>query len=166
MGWFDLIKHAWCVLEVGNFNFNTSEMTKLYKINTPLRLLRLAMVTVAVLLATSFNGYAQLSGTYTVDATSSASNNFKTFTALVDSLNSAGVSGAVTVNVAMATYNESFTLTAVSGTSATNTITINGNGATIYTTSSKAVMELNGTDYMMFKNLKIDVIGKQYAQIF
>ena len=105
---------------------------------------------------------AQLSGTYTVNAASATSGtNFKSFTDLASALGSNGVSGAVTVNVVAASgpYSESVTFGAISGTSATNTITINGNGNTITTTSSTYVLYFNGADYITVKNMKINAAG-------
>ena len=98
---------------------------------------------------------AQLSGTYTINSGAATSGtNYASFTAFATAINGVGVSGPVTVNVATGSgpYNESVTFTA-SGT-ATNTVTIKGNGATI-TSSSSSVVTLNGSDYLTFDNLNV-----------
>ena len=61
-----------------------------------------------------------MSGNYTIPG------NFKTFTAAAAALQANGVNGAVTFVVVPGTYTESFTLNAVAGASATNTITFKG----------------------------------------
>ncbi|MFT5513419.1 MAG: hypothetical protein ACI8SE_001826, partial [Bacteroidia bacterium] len=114
------------------------------------------------LLLVSGLAMAQLNGTYTINSASATSGtNFKSFTDLASALKSNGVKGAVTVNVVAASgpYSESVSFEPASGASATNTITINGNGETITTTSSTEVIDLNGMDFLAIKNLKIDAAG-------
>jgi hypothetical protein len=119
------------------------------------------------------SAFAQLSGTYTIDAKSAASStNYKTFSALASDLlsgtrsdggtkNGPAVSGKVTVNVVSGSgpYTEQVSFGAISGVSSTNTITINGNGEILEfsATSSAAsfTLQLNGTDYMTVDNLII-----------
>ena len=102
---------------------------------------------------------AQLSGTYTINSGAATSGtNYASFTAFATAINGVGVSGPVTVNVASGSgpYAEMVTFTA-SGT-ATNKITINGNGNTIKDASA-AVISLNGADYFSFDNLNVDATG-------
>lgn len=132
-------------------HYNTKWLSPLY------RGLMLSMVFVFA----STLAMAQLSGTYTINSASSTSGtNFKTFADLRSSLATNGISGAVTVNVVASSgpYLENVSFTAVSGASATNTITINGNGETIRNTSSSIgyVIQMNGADYFTFNGLKID----------
>src|SRR5687768_1903958 len=83
--------------------------------------------------------FAQLSGTYTINAAAAASaTNYTSFAAAVYDLsfhgtrpdggpgNGPGISGPVIFNIASGTYSESITLYAVSGTSLVNTITFKG----------------------------------------
>ncbi|MEX2596488.1 MAG: T9SS type A sorting domain-containing protein [Salibacteraceae bacterium] len=75
-------------------------------------------------------GFAQMSGTYTIDAGSPASaTNFQTFSAAFDELTSSGVNGAVTINVAEGTYTEQVyeSNASIPGASSTNTVTIQSN---------------------------------------
>lgn len=102
-------------------------------------------------------------GTYTINPGAAASStNFQTFTAFANALG-CSISGPVVVNVTAGTYNEQFKLGAVGGTSATNTITINGGGATISNVSissnDRGVVTLDGTDYVTINNLKISSIN-------
>src|SRR5687768_4836503 len=77
---------------------------------------------------------AQLNGVYTIDNTIAASaTNFTSFATFAASLNVGGVSGPVTVNVGTTSgpYTEQVNFIQAPGISATNTVTINGNGRTI-----------------------------------
>ena len=109
---------------------------------------------------------AQLSGTYTIDsATVTGGTNFQSFTDFSDSLDANGVSGAVTVNVVASSgpYNEQINLPEVSGASATNTITINGNGEKIWTENNEAVITFDGGSYYTISNLAIEHQGTANA---
>ncbi len=88
-------------------------------------------------------------------------NNFATFTSAATDLVLRGISGAVTFNVYANTYNESFTLPAIQGASATNTITFRQQGALatppeIVSATTPAV-SLNGADYVTFDNIDISL---------
>ena len=86
---------------------------------------------------------------------------FASFTALADKLNSSGICGPVIVNVnpAAGPYTEQFLLGSVQGSSATNTITINGNGASIEfastTSTSRGTIMLEGASYLTIDSLRI-----------
>ncbi len=121
------------------------------------------------------NAKAFPGGTYTINASLAASaTNYVSFTALANDLQNitrgdggpaqyavgaAGVQGPVIVNVNNATYTQQFKLPQITGMSATNTLTINGNGATIQFTptvsTDMAVIDLNGADYVKIRNLTI-----------
>jgi hypothetical protein len=109
-----------------------------------------------------------LIGTYTINQNLAASaTNFTSFSDLAFRLNNCGVSGAVTVNVVAGTgpYIEKFHLNQISGTSATNTITINGNGNTLqYNTvaNDRIVVYLNGTDRVTIDSLTIACTSNNY----
>src|SRR5210317_560468 len=100
-------------------------MEKNYKKNW-LSNLKAGLMLCAMLMAGG--AFAQLNGTYTIDAGSAKSaTNFTSFEQVADTLNDEGVGGPVIINVVpkVGGYEESFELGRVSGTSATNTITIN-----------------------------------------
>jgi hypothetical protein len=105
--------------------------------------------------------YAQLSGVYTINnALATGGTNFQTFTAFSASLNSVGVSGPVVVNVNPTNaYNEQVAFNQITGMSSTNSITINGSGATITFNATNAAAPhtfmLSGMDYMFVNNLNI-----------
>ncbi|WP_460503777.1 hypothetical protein, partial [Hymenobacter agri] len=107
---------------------------------------------------------AQLSGTYTInDAQPTGGTNYASFADAATALNTNGVSGPVTFNVSGGPYTEQFRLQAVAGTSATNRLTINGNGRTIQFNATvsiaPAVVTLNGTDFVTLNNLTVVATG-------
>jgi len=110
-----------------------------------------------------------MSGTYTIDANGSGNRNFTTFNEAVTQLGIAGVSGAVTFNVAAGTYNEEVTIPEVLGASATNTITFDGIDASTRTLTNSTsssydfVLRLDGADYIVIKNLTITANGSTYG---
>src|SRR5947208_2207501 len=102
---------------------------------------------------------AALSGVYTIDNTAPSSiTNYTSFTAFANDLNSFGVTGPVIVNVISNTvFNEQINFNQATGISATNSVTINGNGSTLTYSATLATalhtMLLSGADYMTFNNL-------------
>lgn len=105
---------------------------------------------------------ALINGIYTINNTLPTGNaNFNSFTDAVNALN-CGVSGSVIFNVANtgSSYNERVVINQVPGTSATNTIKFNGNGATISysatTAANRAIILLNGTDHITLDSFMID----------
>jgi hypothetical protein len=115
------------------------------------------LFTATVLFASTTS--AQLNGSYTIGT----GGNYTTFAAAVSALTTSGVNGPVTFNVLAGTFNEQFTLGAITGASSTNTITFDGgvgNAATRIITydvpsAYQAVITLNGASYFRFKNLTI-----------
>jgi gliding motility-associated-like protein len=104
-------------------------------------------------------------GTYTINsAQPTTGTNYNSFAAVVQALR-CGIAGPVVFNVdpASGPYNEQFILGPINGTSATNTITINGNGRTIAFSSSntdeRAVIKLNGADHVRIDSLVINSVG-------
>ena len=110
-------------------------------------------------------------GTYTINAGAPityvpgvAGGNFQTFNATKAAM-ACGITGAVTFNVVANSgpYNEQFILDSIARTSVVNTITYNGNGNTIAfssnTSAERAVIILNGADYITFDSLTIDARG-------
>ena len=105
---------------------------------------------------------AQLCGVYSIDAaTVTGGTNYQTFSDAANALNTNGVSCAVTFNVAAGTYADSVYLGAILGSSATNTITFNGAGASVSTltydgSNTQATWQMEGTNYITIKNLTIE----------
>jgi len=106
--------------------------------------------------------YAQcLSGTYTVDPSAPISaTNYQTLTDVITDLNTNGVCGPTTFNLAATTFSGSLSFGAITGASATNLITFNGvdSASTILTsagTVDNSTISLTGATYLTFKNLKI-----------
>ncbi len=120
--------------------------------------LKMCVVLLAVM---TTNVWAQLNGAYTIDATQpTAGTTFQTFSAFAATINAQGVSGPVTVNVAIGTgpYVEQVTFNQITGMSVTNTVTINGNGCTITfagTAGAPHTWMYNGTDYFTVNNLNM-----------
>jgi hypothetical protein len=127
-------------------------MKKNYKLITTFIVL-LSMITVKL--------GAQLSGLYTINSTlATGGTNYQTFNAFATAINAGGISGPVTVNVVSATgpYIEQVSFTNITGTSSTNTVTINGNGNTITFASTSGqphVFMLAGADFFFVNNLNM-----------
>ncbi len=110
-------------------------------------------------------------GTYTINSTlptnyvpGVAGGNFNNYNDTKTHMG-CGILGPVVFNVAAGTgpYNEQLILDSIAGTSAVNTITYNGNGTTLAFSptngNERAVLKLNGADYIIFDSLTIDVSG-------
>ncbi|HQQ94430.1 MAG TPA: T9SS type A sorting domain-containing protein [Bacteroidia bacterium] len=113
---------------------------------------------------------AQLSGTVSINsAQPTAGSNYQSFNALATVINSLGLSGPLTVNVAPSSgpYTEQVQFKQIPGASATNSILINGNNTTLaFTSTSSAApwtLLMNGTDRMNINNLNIHALGLNYA---
>ncbi len=137
-----------------------------------LRYLMLFQIMITAGLLKAFNG-----GSYTINPGLPASSvNYLSVTAFVNDLRNltrgdagpanynvggAGVQGAITVDIATGTgpYNQQISIPAILGMSATRTVTINGNGATLSftptSTAAGAVLDMNGSDFFIINNLTI-----------
>jgi parallel beta-helix repeat protein len=110
-----------------------------------------------------FNICFPLTGVYTINSSAvTGSTNFHSFEDAAEALSCGGVSGPVTLNVVAGTgpYNGRFVLTGISGTSAVNTITVNGNAEILMyagSTAAPAAVVLDGTDHVTISNLHVDV---------
>lgn len=120
---------------------------------------------------------AALGGTYTINPSAAASGtNYLTFASAVSDMatgvradggpiNGPAVSAAVIFNVAAATFTERVTLPAITGASATNTITFNGAGAAATTltwnstTFNDYTWLFNGADFIRIQNMRIENTG-------
>jgi hypothetical protein len=100
---------------------------------------------------------AQLSGSYTINSGSATGGtNYNSWSAFATDINSKGVSGAVTVSVITdITTSTQTVFSAISGASATNTITIDGNNKFLAYSGSYEVIAFTGADYVTIKNLTI-----------
>ncbi|THU39911.1 T9SS type B sorting domain-containing protein [Niastella caeni] len=114
---------------------------------------------IRVLVTSALNG-----GTYTINsALPTGGINFNSFSDAARALQ-CGVNGPIVFNVSSnnGPYNEQLIIPAVN-TSATRTVTFNGNGATIAyeptNDAQSAVIKLDGTDYITFDSLNVDVLG-------
>jgi hypothetical protein len=111
---------------------------------------------------------SQLSGTYTINpALPASSTNYQTFAAATTAL-SAGVSGPVIFNVSAGNYAEGVGLGAVTGASATNTITFKNSGAVtlnpVGTAGTGDVMVfIDGADYLIFDGINLSDGGTSAA---
>lgn len=110
-----------------------------------------------------------LSGPYTINPGLPASaTNFQSFGAAATALNTNGVAAPVTFTIAAGTYNEQVLLNTIAGTSATNTVTFNGTGATLSAnptnTNSRAIIKLNGADYVRINGLSITATGSTTSE--
>lgn len=112
--------------------------------------------------------FGQLSGVKTINASGSGANNYTSFTAAVNDLVAKGVNGPVLFQVASGTYTGQITIPAITGASATNTITFDGgfgNAAsrtiafTAASTTDAFVVRLSSASYISFKNLTIKNSG-------
>src|SRR5690606_21013105 len=103
-----------------------------------------------------------LSGAYSIDANLPASStNFTSFNAAVDALNNYGVCGPVVITVAAGTYNESVTISEISGGSSVNTVTFDGvdSSTTLVThngSTTLATLTLDGAAHLIVKKLGIE----------
>jgi hypothetical protein len=102
-----------------------------------------------------------LTGTYTINKNAPATaTNFTSFTSAVQTLNSCGISGPIVFNVVAGSgpYNEKITIGNIANTSATNTITFNGNGNVLSSavSSTDAMIMLDGTKYTRINNLVLN----------
>ena len=109
---------------------------------------------------------AQLNGIYTVN--SAGGGDYTTLLDVVDTLNSQGVSGPVTINVVAGSgpYTGRHLFRDVVGT-ATNTITFNGNGTKIThagANGSSSTLQTAECEYMSFDNFIIENTGSVYGR--
>jgi len=127
-------------------------------IRRKLLFLLIAVLSVTYLNAQTCTGF--ISGTYTINsAQPTAGPNFQSFTDAIAALQ-CGINGPVVFNVEPGSgpYNEQIIIPSIAGASATNTITFNGNGATLRanpTNAARHIIRLNGADYVTIDNLNI-----------
>ncbi|MFN5546885.1 MAG: hypothetical protein ACK49W_06580, partial [Bacteroidota bacterium] len=103
--------------------------------------------------------FAQMNGSYTIDASVAASaTNYTTWASFATAWNAAAITGPVTVTV-KSSLNiglNAITLNANTGSSATNTLSIDGGNTRMTYTGTNAALRLNGADYVSVKNMVIE----------
>ncbi|HOJ05850.1 MAG TPA: BNR-repeat neuraminidase N-terminal domain-containing protein, partial [Bacteroidota bacterium] len=118
---------------------------------------------------------APFNGVYTINPAGSGSRNFVSFTAAINALKAAGVSGPTIFQVAAATYNERLWIDPIPGTSAVNTVTFDGgtgNAASRIISGNPnvwdlaSIVKLRGADYLRFKNLTVQSTNANYGYGF
>ncbi|MCW5904230.1 MAG: T9SS type A sorting domain-containing protein [Chitinophagaceae bacterium] len=108
-------------------------------------------------------------GTFTINnAIPTGGSNFESFADAISYIG-CGINGPVVFNVEPGSgpYVEQVVINQIGGASATNTVTINGNGATIQyssaNASARAGIHLNGADHIIIDSLNIDGSAGTYA---
>lgn len=110
-----------------------------------------------------------LSGIYTVNsAAATGGTNYASFTALANDLNTYGLCGPVTVNAVAGSgpYTEYISFKNFPGSSATNTVRINGNGVTVKylnTANQRQLLTLEGTQYTRIDSITFQSIATDYC---
>ena len=109
------------------------------------------------------NSPVAVQGTFTIDKTLPPSaTNFQSFNAAYDFIR-CGISGNVIFNVFNGPYNEQLIMTEVPLAAIDRTVTFNGNGQAIEfisaNTNERAVIKLNGADFINFNNLVVNTLG-------
>lgn len=108
----------------------------------------------AILYSVPKFGYSQLSGSYTIGGSSASYSNI---TAAVSALTSNGVNGAVVFTINAGQYNEDIYLSsAISGASATNTVTFKGVGKYQVTLKDQLPVYLYNCDYVKVEDVTLE----------
>jgi hypothetical protein len=108
-------------------------------------------------------------GNYTINQNAAASaTNFVSFTSFSNTISFGGVGGPIVADVVTGSgpYAEQVIFSNVLGVSATNTITINGNNQMVqFNAGSSIISTINliGTDYMTFNNLRVKSLNVSYG---
>jgi len=119
----------------------------------------------------SISGQAALVGTFTIGG---ANPDYLTFAAAVKDLNTFGLCGPVVFNVRSGTYKEQISIGDIAGASSVNTVTFqseSGNNADVNLTygatsyASNYVVEIDGAEYVTFKDMTIRATGSTYAYV-
>ncbi|RQO31550.1 hypothetical protein DBR32_06220 [Taibaiella sp. KBW10] len=109
-----------------------------------------------------------LSGSYTIDnSQATGGTNYNSFTAFTGALTTNGISATVVANVVPGTaYNDRIVLGNITGSSSTNRIRINGNGATLQytnTATAKELVVLNGSKYITLDSLNFVALSDTFG---
>jgi len=115
--------------------------------------------------------FSQLSGTYTIGSTG----NYTSFNDAVNALTTNGISGPVVFNVQTGTYNERFIIPAITGTSASNTITFQsqtGDSSDVLIThafvnsDSLFIVKFDTTSYITFKSVSFNAVNTTTSELY
>ncbi|MFA8434545.1 MAG: DUF4465 domain-containing protein [Marinifilaceae bacterium] len=114
-----------------------------------------------------------LAGTYLIDANPAVDADFVSLEEAAEALNTLGVNGSVTFNIAPGEYEGAFTLNEISGASNVNRITFTsstGNREDVMvkwngTESANVVVTINGADYVTFEHLSFVNKGARYCRL-
>lgn len=112
----------------------------------------------------TFNGFRRgLEGAFTINWMAPVSaTNYQSFQSIANALSQWGVCSAVTITVLNGPYTQQVVFNTIPGTSAANTVTLNGNGQTLqfepFNASSDHILQLNGVTYMIVENLTVNSI--------
>ncbi|MCF8297472.1 MAG: T9SS type A sorting domain-containing protein [Saprospiraceae bacterium] len=123
-----------------------------------------------VLLCTFLTSFSQLSGTYTIGTTG----NYTSFTSAITALTTSGINGPIVFNVSPGTYNEQIIIPAITGASATNTITFqssNGDSTSVTisyaptSTANNYILKLNGAKHIIIKQITLRSFGVSHGKV-
>ncbi len=157
---------------IGTFNFPSTASTMWVTTTSPNNSADACTANDTAVMGSKFPG---LTGNYTIDPSGSGTSNFVSFAAALTALNQGGVCGPVVFNVAGATFNEQVIITSIRGVSAVNTITFDGGTGNAATrilqfptsgTIGYGHIELNGADYITFRNMTIKPAATQNNNYF
>ncbi len=109
----------------------------------------------------TFNGFRRgMEGSFTINVAAPASStNYQSFQAIANELSQYGVCTPVTITVLNGPYNQQVVFHSIPGTSAVNTVTLNGNSQILNFNPSDPdedhILQLNGVNYMIVQNLTV-----------
>lgn len=110
----------------------------------------------------TYNGFRRgLEGALTINASAAASaTNFITFQSAANTLAQHGICSPVVITVLNGSYMEQVVFNTIPGTSAVNTVTLNGNNRVLEfspnNASSDHILQLNAVNYMIVENLRVN----------
>jgi hypothetical protein len=124
--------------------------------------LLLLPILLLLLCSSGVSAQSTMVGDYTVG--SDVSDDFSSIAQCIDTLEVNGVSGAVVVRLDAGTYSEQIDIKSIPGASVTNSITFRGMGKSSVieytpTTSSRAVISVDGASHLIFDSLKVEAKG-------
>ncbi len=122
------------------------------------------------LLIVSLLGQSPLSGTFTIGGSNP---DYATFTEAIDSLNSLGVNGSVIFDVRTASYLEQLVIPAISGASATNTITFrseSGDSSDVVLSwfgsdTDNYTLKMDGASWFRFERMTLQSTNSTYGRV-
>lgn len=116
------------------------------------------------------NTPTSISGNFTINKNGlNTATNFKSFTDALSYITCAGMGGPVSLNVVpnSGPYSEKIYIPAILGMSASNTLTINGNGETLNfitnDANNRSAITLDGASNVIIDSLNVDLVGGTYG---